>query len=113
VAGGWRRLHNEEFLDLHASPYIVRVIKLRRVRWVGHVACIIEMRNSHKILAVRPEGKLPLRRPRCRGEHNVRQDLKEIEWEDVDWILLTCDRDQWQTREHLNKPLCSIRWGTY
>jgi hypothetical protein len=38
VAGGWRRLHNEEFHDLYASPNIITVIKLRIVRWVGHVA---------------------------------------------------------------------------
>jgi hypothetical protein len=40
VAGGCRRLHNEELHDLYASPNIVRVIKLRRMRGVGHVARI-------------------------------------------------------------------------
>ena len=32
-----RKLHNEE-LNLYCSPNIVRVIKLRRMRWVGHIA---------------------------------------------------------------------------
>jgi len=35
VAGGWRRLHNEELHNLYASPTIIRVIKSRSMRWVG------------------------------------------------------------------------------
>ena len=38
VTGEWRKLHNEELNDMYCSPNIVRVIKLRRIRWAGHVA---------------------------------------------------------------------------
>jgi hypothetical protein len=38
VTGGWRKLHNEELHNLYSSPSIIRIIKLRRMRWVGHVA---------------------------------------------------------------------------
>jgi hypothetical protein len=38
VTGEWRKLHNEELNDLYCSPNNVRVIKLRKMRWAGHVA---------------------------------------------------------------------------
>jgi hypothetical protein len=43
VVGGQRRLHNDEFHNLCASQNIIQVIKLRRMRWVGHVACMGEL----------------------------------------------------------------------
>jgi hypothetical protein len=38
VTGGWRKLHNEELPDLYSWPSIIRIMKLRRMRWAGHVA---------------------------------------------------------------------------
>jgi hypothetical protein len=38
VTGEWRKLHNEELHDLYSSTSIIRIIKSRRKRWVGHVA---------------------------------------------------------------------------
>jgi hypothetical protein len=38
VMGGWRKLYNEELHNLYSSPSIIRIIKSRRMRWVGHVA---------------------------------------------------------------------------
>jgi hypothetical protein len=59
VAGGCRRLHNEELRNLYASPDIIRVIRSRRMRWVGYVARVGEVRNALKILVGKPEGKRP------------------------------------------------------
>jgi hypothetical protein len=39
LTGEWRKLHIEELNDLYSLPNIVRVIKSRRMRWAGHVAC--------------------------------------------------------------------------
>jgi hypothetical protein len=41
----WRKIHNEEFNVQHCSPNIVRLIKLRRMSWAGHVACMGERRG--------------------------------------------------------------------
>jgi hypothetical protein len=38
VMGGWRKLHNEDLHNLYSSPSIIRIIKLRRMTWAGHVA---------------------------------------------------------------------------
>jgi hypothetical protein len=44
----WRKLHSEELRILFSSPNITRQIKSRRMRWVGHVACMGEERNVWK-----------------------------------------------------------------
>jgi hypothetical protein len=81
---------------LYSSPSIVRVIKARRRRWAGHVARMGEVRGAY-ILVVRPEGRRPLGRPRRRWEDNIKMDLREIGFGDVDWIHLAQDRDRWRT----------------
>jgi hypothetical protein len=66
VKGGWRNLHNEELHNLYSSPSIIRIIKLRRMRWAGHVVRMGEKRNVYRLLVGKPEGKRPLGRPRRR-----------------------------------------------
>ena len=78
VKGEWRRLHNEELNDLYCSPNIVRVIKSRRMKWAGHVACMGEERGVYRVLVGKAEGKRPLGRPRRRCVYNIRMDLQEV-----------------------------------
>jgi hypothetical protein len=66
VRGEWRKLHDEELNDLCCSHNIVWVIKSRRMRWAGHVACMRERRGIYRVLVGKPEGKRPLGRLRHR-----------------------------------------------
>jgi hypothetical protein len=95
MIGGWRKLHNEEMHGLYSSPSIIRVIKARMMRWVGHVVLMGEVRGAHNILVGRPEGRRPLGRPRHRWENNIKMDLREIGFGDVDGIHLAQDMDRW------------------
>jgi hypothetical protein len=58
--GSWRKLYNDELHSLYSSPNIVRVIKSRRMRWVGHVARMGEGRGVYRDLVGRLEGSRPL-----------------------------------------------------
>jgi hypothetical protein len=75
VAGGWRKLHNEELHNLYSSPSIIRIIKSRRMRWMGHVAWMGENSNVYRLLVGKPEGKKPLGRWSRRWIDNIKVDL--------------------------------------
>ena len=49
VTGEWKKLHNEELNDLYCSPNIVRVVKLRRMGWAGHVARVTARRGAYTV----------------------------------------------------------------
>jgi hypothetical protein len=72
------------------------MIKSRRMRWAGHIAGMGEKRNANRILVGKPEGKRPLGRPRRRWVGNIKMDLRDIEWDGMDWIDMVQDRDQWR-----------------
>jgi hypothetical protein len=91
--GSWRKLHFDELRSLYSSPNIVRVIKSRRMRWVGHVARTGEGRRCLEGFSWEAEGKRPHRR---RWEDNIKMDLREIEIDGANWIQLAQDRVQWQ-----------------
>jgi hypothetical protein len=110
VTGGWRKLHNEELHGLYSSPSIIRVIKARRMRWAGHVARIGEVRGVYNILIGKPEGRRPLGRCRHRWEDNIKMDLGDIGFGDVDWIHLA---QVVGSCEHGDEPSGSIKCGEF
>jgi hypothetical protein len=87
---------NEELHNLYSSPCIIRIIKLRRMRWTGHVARIGEKRDVYRFLVGKPEGKRPLGRPRCRWINNIKMDLLEMGLSVMDWMGLAQDRYRWR-----------------
>jgi hypothetical protein len=78
VIGDCRKIHNEEPQGLYLSPNNLRVIRLRRMKWAGHVACMGKKINSYGILLVIPEGKRLLERPSCTREDDIKVHLQEI-----------------------------------
>jgi hypothetical protein len=80
MTGEWRRLHSEELYDLYVSPNINRVIKSRRMRWLGYVARVGDRRVAYRVLVEKPDGKRPLGGPRLRWEDNTKLDLQEVGW---------------------------------
>jgi len=71
-------------LMIYSSPSIVWVIKLRRMRWAGHAACVGEKRGVYRILVGKPEGKRPLGRPGHRWEDYIKMDLQEVGYGGMD-----------------------------
>jgi hypothetical protein len=80
VTGEQRKLSNGELHNLYSLPDIIRQIKSRRMKWVGHVARMGEKRKVYKVLIRKPEGKTPLGRLRCRWEYGIRIDPGELGW---------------------------------
>jgi len=74
---------------------IIRVIESKRMRWVGHVACVGDWKGVYRVLVGKPEGNRPLGRPRLRCGDNIKMDLQEVGYEGMDWIDLDQDRDKW------------------
>ncbi|KAJ4440485.1 hypothetical protein ANN_08626 [Periplaneta americana] len=106
VTGEWRKLHNTELHALYFSRDIIRNIKSRRLRWAGHVARMGESINAYRVLVGRPERKRPLGRPRRRWKDNIKMDLREVGYDDREWINLAQVRG---LCEGSNEPLGSLK----
>jgi hypothetical protein len=75
--GGWRKLRDEEIRDLYSSSSIIRIIQLRMMIWVVHLARMGEKNNAYRLLVGRRKGEGPLGRPRHRWVDNIKTDLGE------------------------------------
>jgi len=82
---GWRKLYTEEIHNLYSSPYVVGVIKTRRIRWARHVANTDKMRSACKTLVRKPQRKRPLAMPRLKWE-DIKRGLTETRSEVGNWL---------------------------
>jgi hypothetical protein len=96
VVRGSRRLHKEELHNLYTTPNFIRVMTSTRMRWTAHVAGMGETRDAYKTLIEKSEGKRSVGRQSCRWGDNIKMGIREIVREDVDWIRLVQDKDQWR-----------------
>ena len=90
VTREWRKLHNE-FNDLYSSPNIVWVIKSRRMRWAGHVACIGERRGIYSVLVGKPEGKITWENPSVDERIILRWVFRQWDvgvWTGLSWLRI-------------------------
>ena len=111
VTGEWRRLHNEELYALY-SPDIIRVIKSRRMRWVGHVACM----GREKVYTGFWWGNL-MERDRVEEpsvDGRIILQLFPKKWHGVmEWIERAQDRQMAGSCECGNEPSVSIKCGKF
>jgi hypothetical protein len=104
VTGRWRRLHNEEHHDLYSSPSVIKIIRSRRTRCVGHVARMVDKKNAYRLLVGSLEGTRPLGRPRRRWVDNIKMVLGEGGCGGIDWIGMAQDRRHVNAAMNLRVP---------
>jgi hypothetical protein len=84
VTEEWRNIRNEKLNDLYCSPNIVRVIKLRKMRWAGHVARMMEGKMYIWFWWGNLREKDHFGRPIRTWEDNIKMDLKVVGCEGMD-----------------------------
>jgi hypothetical protein len=95
VTGERRKLHNGELHNLYSSPYIIRQIKSKRMRWAGHVARMGEWRNIYRVLIGNLKGKYHLEGQGVDGRMGSKWTLRRLAG-GVEWIHLAQDWDRWR-----------------
>jgi hypothetical protein len=75
------------------------------MRWAGHAARVGTKRNAYRMVG-KPEVKRPLGRPRRMWVDNFKMDLREIGWDDMDWVGSAQNRDQWRALVNTVMNLC-------
>jgi hypothetical protein len=98
VTETWRKLHNDEFHNLHPLPNFIMVIKSSRVRWEGHVARIWEVVNTSTKFSWDVKGIDCLEDRDVGGRmlnSRIKLDFRETGYGDVKWIHLIQWRLLW------------------
>jgi hypothetical protein len=91
VTGQRRKLHSGELHNLYSSPYTIRQIKSRRMRWAGHVARVGEGRIVYRVLVGKPEGKEHLKEQGVEGRMGSKWTLGRLVggiWSGFSWLRI-------------------------
>jgi hypothetical protein len=93
----------EELYNLHSSTGNIIAITSRRTRWPEYEEYMGTKKSVYKVSVGKPDGNIPIERPSRRWEDIIKINLREIVWDDVDWVYLAgfC--------EHGNETLGSIK----
>lgn len=73
-------MHNEGLREVYSSPNCTGKITARIVRWVGHVARLIERRVACIVVMGKYDGRNPLGKSSLKWENNIERVLQEIGW---------------------------------
>ena len=96
VRGEWRKLSTEGFNYLCSLQNIVRVIKLKRLRWTGHIACMGKCNGVYRVLVGTPKETRPLGKPSRGRDDNIRMDHQELRCRHMDCFDMAQVRDRWR-----------------
>ncbi|XP_054276782.1 trichohyalin-like [Macrosteles quadrilineatus] len=99
----WRIRKNRELRELYKEPDIVAIVKIRRLRWAGHVERREEESMLKKIANGQPRGTRPLGRPNLRWRDQVQKDLHRVGAS----LDMAADRQQWRQLSFVCKHLAS------
>jgi hypothetical protein len=83
------------FCANYMTAFEIRMIRSRRTRWAGHVACVGEV-NAYTVIVLKPERTRPVGRHTGIWEGNIKTDLRGVGLEAVDWIQQGQDRSLWR-----------------
>ena len=83
-------------VNIILSLSVMKVSRGKNRKYAIIMSNLKKLISSCRVLVGRPEGKRPLGRPKLRWEDNIKMDLQEVEWWDMDWIDLAQDRERWQ-----------------
>lgn len=91
--GQWRKRYNFEIKALYDEPDIIKHIKCKRLRWLGHVHRMGKKRTPKQLMNGKPEGKRKVGRPRNRWMDAVERDLKQLNVNN--WKMVAENRGRW------------------
>ncbi|CAK1585329.1 unnamed protein product [Parnassius mnemosyne] len=90
----WRTRYKHELYQMYDEPNVIKILKIGRLRWAGHVSRMDEARVPKRLLEGRPEGRRSRGRPKLRWLDGVEQDIKILGVKS--WRRKTSNRSDWR-----------------